>query len=110
MVDHGAVDYLGGLTMQMFAFFIPMLQWLFRAVLIKFVVLTVVMVGLGIAVPIIAGYIAKFAGVQSLTDVFSAIPPGVWWWLSIFRLDFGMPLLISASVASFVIRRLPVVG
>jgi predicted metal-binding membrane protein len=31
------------------------------------------MVGLGIAVPIIAGYIAKFAGVQSLTDVFSAI-------------------------------------
>jgi hypothetical protein len=40
----------------------------------------------------------------------SAIPGGVWWWLEIFAFDYGVPLVISASVAAFVIRRLPVIG
>lgn len=96
--------------MQMLSFFVPMLQWVFRTVLIKFVVVAVVMVGIGIAIPIIAGYIAQFAGASSLTQVFSGIPAGVWWWMDIFRLDYGVPLLISSHVAAFVIRRLPVVG
>lgn len=96
--------------MPIISFLAPLLNWVFRTIVIKFVVLSVVMVGLGISVPIIAGYIASFAGAQSLSDVFGAIPSGVWWWLVIFRLDYGMPLLISASVAAFVIRRLPIVG
>lgn len=96
--------------LQVFAFFAPVLNWVFRAVVVKFVVFAVVAAGVGLAVPIIAGYVSSFAGAQSLTDVFASIPSGVWWWLSIFRLDIGLPMIISAQVAAFVIRRLPIVG
>jgi hypothetical protein len=35
---------------------------------------------------------------------------GVWWVLDLFNLSYGVPLLISAYVARFLIRRLPVIG
>ncbi len=96
--------------MQVFALFAPALQWVFRTIVIKFIVLSFVLVIVMLFLPLIAGYIAQFANVQNINTVIVGIPGGVWWWLEIFAIDYGLPLMISASVAAFVIRRLPVIG
>jgi len=86
------------------------LAWLMRAVVIKFVVLTAVVAVVAFLVPLVVGWIAPFLLPTSLTSAFSAVPSSVWFFLDFFRLDFGLPLLISAVVTRFLIRRLPVIG
>lgn len=46
----------------------------------------------------------------SVDNAFSAIPPGVWWFASVIRLDFGLSIMGSAYLLRFVIRRLPFIG
>ena len=87
----------------------PIVQWLLQKVLIQFVVLSSIVALVGFLVPIAIGFLAPFLGVD-LTGTFSAIPASVWWMTDAFRLDYGIPLMISAYVARFTIRRLPVIG
>jgi hypothetical protein len=86
------------------------LNWIFRSIVVKFVILTAVFAFISFIVPIAIGYLGNFLSTSSLTSAFSSIPPGVWYFLDVFRIDFGAPLVISAFVASFLIRRLPVIG
>jgi hypothetical protein len=50
------------------------------------------------------------SAMASLTALFQSVPPGLWWFLDTMRLDIGIPVVFSAYVARFVIRRLPVIG
>ncbi len=75
-----------------------------------FVIMAVVVALLTVLVPIIAGLIAPFIGTSALTAAFSGISAGVWWFLDFCQLAFGVPLLISAWVTRFIIRRIPFVG
>lgn len=86
------------------------LSWMFRGVVVKMVILTAVIAVVAVLVPLAVSYLANFISPGSLTSVFSLIPPGVWFFLDAFRIDFGAPLVISAFVYSFLIRRLPVIG
>ncbi len=54
--------------------------------------------------------VSSFIDTSKLTEVFNALPPNVWYFLELFRFDFGLPLLISAVVAHFLIRRIPLIG
>lgn len=92
------------------AIFAPMMSWMFRAVVIKFVVLTGVFAVLAIVIPKAVGLIAPFLGVTSLNSAFGGIDSGAWYFLDFFALDYGLPLLISAAVARFLVRRLPIIG
>lgn len=94
----------------MLAIFAPLVSWIFRTVVIKFVVLTAIFAVLTVVIPVAISLIAPFLGVSSLTGAFAGIPSGVWWFLDLFNLSYGVPLLISANVARFLIRRLPVIG
>lgn len=85
-------------------------SWLIRKVIIKFIVLTAVIVLVEFLVPIAIGYIAPFVNGDSITQAFSNLPSGILWFLNYFRVDFGLPLVISAFVARFLVRRLPVIG
>jgi hypothetical protein len=86
------------------------LQWLLREVVLKFLVLTAVFAAVAFFVPKALSYLSPWLGDASLTSAFAGIPSGVWFFLDAFRLDYGVPLMIAAFVARFLIRRLPVIG
>ena len=84
--------------------------WIIRQVVIKFVVIGAVYALLVLLVPMVVGYVTPFIGTGSLNSLFAAIPDSVYFFLYFFRLDVGLPLTISAFIASFLIRRLPLIG
>lgn len=88
----------------------PIVTWIFREVVIKFVIFAALFAVVAFLVPKAIGYLGGFIGTSGLSAVFGAIPSGVWYFLDMFQLDYGLPLVISASVARFLIRRLPVIG
>ena len=96
--------------MQMLALLAPFASWLLRAVVVKFVVLSGIVGAVVFLVPLAVGWLAPFLGVDSLNSAFAGLAPGAWYFLDLMRLDVGLPLVISAAVARFVIRRLPVIG
>lgn len=48
--------------------------------------------------------------VSSVSSALAAIPSGVWWFLDIFAVSQGLPLVISAHLTRFIIRRIPLIG
>lgn len=88
----------------------PVITWIFRDVVIKFLVFTAVFALVAFLVPKAIAYMGSFINPAGLTNAFAAVGPGVWFFLDFFQLGYGVPLLISAWVARFLIRRLPVIG
>ena len=88
----------------------PIVSWIFREVVVKFIVFSAVFALVGIVVPFAVGYLLPYIGVGSLTAAFAGLDAGVWFFLDAFQLGYGLPLLISATVSRFLIRRLPLIG
>jgi hypothetical protein len=86
------------------------LLWLFREVVIKFLVFTAVIALVVFLSPVVVGFLGDFISPGFLTNSFSGIPSEVWFFLDFFRLDYGVPLVVSAYVSRFLIRRMPVIG
>lgn len=88
----------------------PLLSWFTRAVLIKFVFLVGIFAVLELVIPLCISYVLYVIDLNSLTNSFALIDSGVWFWMDLFNISFGLPLLISAGIARFLIRRLPLIG
>lgn len=88
----------------------PVLTWVFREVIIRFIIFGGVLIGLGLLVPKAIGYLGGFINPGGLTSAFGAVSPGVWYFLDFFQLGYGLPLVLSAYIARFLIRRLPLIG
>lgn len=84
--------------------------WVLREVVIKFLVIGAVYSLLVILVPMAVGYVTPYVGVSSLNSLFAQVPDSVYFFFYFFRLDVGLPLIISAFIAGFLIRRLPLIG
>lgn len=87
----------------------PVVSWIVREIVVKFIVFAALFALLSLVGPLLMGYASAWTP-QKLTDAFSGLAPGVWWFLDKFALDIGVPMLLSANIAAFLIRRLPVVG
>ena len=82
-----------------------------RQVVITFLVKSSIVVINTLLIPfLINTFVMPFMDLTSLTAVFNSLSPEMWFILDLFKFDFGIPLLISAVVARFLIRRLPFVG
>lgn len=90
--------------------FASVLSFLLREVVVKFVVFSAVFALVAFLVPIAIQYLSPHIGTAGLTGAFSGLGSGVWFFVDFFNLGYGLPLLISAAVARFLIRRLPVIG
>lgn len=88
----------------------PLVTWIFRDVVVKFVIFSAMFAVVAFLVPKAIAYLGSFVNPSGLTNAFGAVGPGVWFFLDFFQLGYGVPLLISAWVARFLIRRLPVIG
>ncbi|VWD47001.1 phage-related membrane protein [Burkholderia aenigmatica] len=51
-----------------------------------------------------------FPSASSLAGAFGAIGNDVWYFLDLCAFSYGAPLLVSAYVTRFIIRRLPIIG
>lgn len=85
------------------------LSWLFRSVLVKFVLYFGLYFFVTEAVSFLQGQ-GVLPTVASLTQAFGALGSGVWYFLDLCSVNFGMPLVISAHAARFFIRRIPLIG
>jgi len=90
--------------------FFIVVSWVIREVVVKFLVIAAIYAALVLLVPMVVGFITPYISTAGLNSAFAAVPDGVYFFFYYMRLDVGLPLLISASIASFLIRRLPVVG
>lgn len=96
--------------MQILKFFEPLVSWIFRGVVVKFVILTGIFAVMAIVIPAAISLVAPHLGVTSLNSAFGGLGSDVWFYLDFFALGYGIPLIISAAVARFLIRRLPIIG
>jgi len=86
------------------------ITWIFREIVLKFILMGLLFIVISEFVPWVIGFILPFIGTGNLSAAFSNIPPGVWFFLDFFQLGYGVPLMISAYIARFLIRRIPVIG
>ena len=86
-----------------------LLSWLFRSVLIKFVLYFALFffVSEGVQYLQSAGILPN---ASSLSGAFGSLGSDVWYFLDLCAFSYGAPLVISAYAARFVIRRIPFIG
>jgi hypothetical protein len=46
----------------------------------------------------------------NLSGAFSAIPSGMWWLMDMMQFNVEVPMVISAYLTRFIIRRIPIIG
>ena len=88
----------------------PIVSWIFREILVKFIIFTALYAVVAFLIPKAITFVTPWIGTGSLSSAFSGLGAGVWFFLDFFNLGYGVPLLISAGVTRFLIRRMPVIG
>lgn len=89
---------------------VAIFNWLLRAVVIKFVAFSVIAYLLSYIIAFMlekANINDQFSTVGSL---FGALPSALLFYVGLFRLEIGIPLIIAAYFIRFAIRRLPIIG
>lgn len=92
------------------AFLAAVIGYMLSSIVIKFLILMSFYVALTFLIPYLIQYVSKITGFDALAGALGSLPPEVWFFLDAFALDFGIPLMISAFVVRFLIRRLPLIG
>lgn len=49
-------------------------------------------------------------GATSLTNSFSSLTPEIWYFLDLTAVPLGVPMILSAYVSRFILRRIPIIG
>ncbi len=88
----------------------PIVSWIFREIVVKFLVFTALFALLVFLVPKAIAIVSPWVSTAGLSSAFAGLGSGVWFFLDFFQLAYGVPLMLSAWVARFLIRRLPVIG
>lgn len=84
-----------------------MLGFVFRQLVVKFVVLFALYFVVQAFVGVLGGFIPN---VSTLNGAFGGIAAGTWWFLDLFAFSQGLPLVITAFAYRFLIRRIPLIG
>ncbi len=86
------------------------IRWVFNSIILKFVVMGAIYIIVSELSPLILDQLGSSLSTTGLSSSFSSIPAGVWFFLDFFALDVGLPLLLTAYVSRFLIRRIPLIG
>lgn len=84
-----------------------LLGFVIRSVIVKFVTFFALFFIVTEFMQVLAPLLPTASG---LTGALGGIPSSVWYFLDLFNVSAGIPILLSAWVTRFVIRRLPVIG
>ena len=81
--------------------------FVFRSVMVKFVVFFALFFIVTEFLSLLTPLLPDASG---LSGSLGGIPSSVWYFLDLFNVTAGIPILLSAYVTRFVIRRIPVIG
>lgn len=81
--------------------------WLFKSAMVKWVFYFALFYFVTEAIQLV---VPLLPGASSLTSALSAQSPGVWFFMSVFKLGYGLSACVSAFATRFIIRRLPIIG
>jgi hypothetical protein len=85
------------------------LSWLVRGVVVKFIILSAIYYVVAWIAESVLGQL-DISSVTGLQTIVNSLPPGLLYFMGVFRFDVGLPLLLGAMLTAFVIRRLPIIG
>jgi hypothetical protein len=83
------------------------LGFIFRSVVIKFVVYFALFFIVTEFISLLTPMLPNGSG---LSGALGGIPASVWYFMDLFNVSAGIPIILSAYVTRFVIRRIPVIG
>jgi hypothetical protein len=83
------------------------LGFVFRSLIVKFVMFFALFFVTTEFIQILVGLLPDGS---ALSGALGGIPASVWYFLDLFNVSGGIPLLVSAWVTRFIIRRIPVIG
>ncbi|WP_406643482.1 DUF2523 family protein [Pectobacterium brasiliense] len=84
------------------------LGFLLRSIVVKFGI----MFGLFFIVQELTPVLLSLVNVSPLplVELFSQLPDSAWFFLNLFQVPTGITMMISAIIARFIIRRIPIIG
>jgi hypothetical protein len=82
------------------------LAFVFRSIVVKFLIMFALFFVVSAFVPVLqnAGLLPS---ATALSTAFGSLPSSVWYYLHVFAVDTGAPMVIAAWASRFVIRRIP---
>ncbi|WP_343743265.1 DUF2523 family protein [Herbaspirillum huttiense] len=83
------------------------LGFVFRSIIVKFVVFFGLFF---VTTEFMAVVVSFLPSGDQLAGAFGGMPSAVWYFLNLFNIKTGIPLILSAYVTRFTIRRIPLIG
>lgn len=85
-------------------------RWLIDGVQVKFVAFTGLFGLVTFFIDILSSYLEPYLTTNSLSSAFGSLTPETWYFVNLFNIAYGIPLVIGAFVVRFLIRRIPIIG
>jgi hypothetical protein len=86
----------------------PVVSWLLRSVVLKFAVYTVLFLIVTESVQFLTSYLPTGDG--GLSSSLGRFTPEMWYFFDLFQCGVTIPMILSAYVLRFSIRRIPFIG
>lgn len=91
----------------MASFFISVITWVFRSILVKFLIMFALFFVVSEFIPVLIKLLPTDTNIKNLFDL---LPEQMWYFLNYFKIPTGVTLIISAMLTRFLIRRIPIIG
>jgi hypothetical protein len=80
-----------------------------RKSVVSFLVITSLYVLIEFLTPVVLRLAGSYFS-TSVPQIVNAIPADMYWFISAFKIDYGIKVIVSAYATRFLIRRIPFVG
>lgn len=98
---------MGGLILRLFSGF---LGFVFKGIVAKFFVFFALFSITTEFIPVVIELFIPENLRVNFQTLFNNLPSDMWYFLELLKVPFGVTLFISAMLARFIIRRIPVIG
>ena len=98
---------MGGLILRLFGGF---LGFVFKGIVAKFFVFFALFFITTEFIPVVIELFIPENLRVNFQTLFNNLPSDMWYFLELLKVPFGVTLFISAMLARFIIRRIPVIG
>ena len=98
---------MGGLILRLFSGF---LGFVFKGIVAKFFVFFALFFITTEFIPVVSELFIPENLRVNFQTLFNNLPSDMWYFLELLKVPFGVTLFISAMLARFIIRRIPVIG
>ena len=98
---------MGGLILRLFSGF---LGFVFKGIVAKFFVFFALFFITTEFIPVVIELFIPENLRVNFQTLFNNLPSDMWYFLEVLKVPFGVTLFISAMLARFIIRRIPVIG